>query len=103
MTSLDEQLRFAIANKRLLCVTYNGVMRAGEPHDYGIQNGTPKLLFYQLRRASNNRLWKATAVWRLLEISKIESCVVMEETFPGSRGSSHRQHLTWDELFVRVT
>src|SRR5439155_6202844 len=42
--SVDGQLRFAIANKRLIQFRYHGDRRVAEPHDYGIQNGTPKLL-----------------------------------------------------------
>ncbi|MBI3492440.1 MAG: hypothetical protein HY047_11775 [Acidobacteria bacterium] len=100
--ALDERLRFAIANKRLIRVTYQGSLRIGEPHDYGIQHGTPKLLFYQLRRADGGHGRDAVTGWRLFEVSKIDECVVLEETFHGSRGQSHRQHLTWDELFARV-
>jgi hypothetical protein len=98
--SLDERLRFAIANKRLIQVTYDGAARIGEPHDYGIQNGTAKLLFYQLRKAGNDR--GSVPGWRLLDISKIAACAVTKKLFPGSRGLSHRQHLSWSELFARV-
>lgn len=37
MQSLDERLRFAIINKRLVRITYHGAVRIGERHDYGIQ------------------------------------------------------------------
>jgi hypothetical protein len=102
MPSLDEQLRFAIINKRLVQITYHGGVRIGEPHDYGIHHSAPKLLFYQLRRASDNDRWEEKTGWRLLEVAKIDACTVAEKTFPGSRGQLHRQHLTWDKLFVRV-
>lgn len=102
MKSLDEWPRFAIAHKRLVRITYDGAVRIGEPHDYGIRHGTPKLLFYQLRRARDNYHWEEATGWRLLEVSKFDACTVTEETFPGSRGPLHRQHLAWDEPFARV-
>src|SRR5215831_632737 len=87
LRSLDEQLRFAIANKRLIRLRYDRTPRIGEPHDYGIQHGIAKLLFHQLRQANGDQRWAAAAGWRMLWVSKIEACVVMSETFAGSRGS----------------
>src|SRR5256885_13664281 len=100
--SLDEQLRFAIIHRRLVGITYDGSLRIGEPHDYGIQRGIPKLLFNRLRRTSGDHRWQMATGWRGLAISKIETCEVMKETFRGTRASSHQQHLDWDELFARV-
>jgi hypothetical protein len=101
--STDKQLRFAIARKRLIQLEYNGRTRIAEPHDYGVKNGTRKLLVYQHRAsgaAAQDR--KPERGWRLLEVSKIEECSVLEQTFPGSRGESSQRHIVWDELFVRV-
>jgi hypothetical protein len=99
--ALDERLRFAIANKRLVQVTYHGHFRIGEPHDYGRQHHTPKVLFYQLRELGGSRRGDSKG-WRLFDVSKIEECLVLPDTFRGSRGESHRRHLSWDELFARV-
>jgi hypothetical protein len=60
--SLEAQLRFAIANKRLVEVG-----------------------------------------WRLLDTSKIGAGHVLEGTFSGSRGQSHRHHFAWDAVYTRVT
>ena len=49
---LDVQLRFAIANKRLIQISYGGYLRVLEPHDYGVQKGTRRLLAYQVRGGS---------------------------------------------------
>jgi hypothetical protein len=100
--SLDEQLRFAIANRRLIRVTYDNAARTGEPHDYGMQRGAARLLFYQLRRAGGKQDRGKTTGWRLLEVAKIEACTVTEKIFSGGRGSSDQQHLTWDTLFARA-
>lgn len=100
--SIDQQLRSAIANRRLIELRYHGDLRVAEPHDYGAQKGTPKLLIYQLRASSSTRRSNVEG-WRLLEVAKIEACTVLHETFPGSRGQSHQRHLVWDVVYVRVT
>lgn len=95
-SSLDEQLRFAIANRRLIQLAYQGSTRIVEPHDYGIKNGKEKVLVYQKRGGSG-------AGWRELDIDKIDACLVLAETFPGSRGASHQNHKEWDVLYARVS
>ena len=101
-SSLDEQLRFAIAHKRLIEVTYSGASRVAEPHDYGVNKGLPRLLAYQLRQNGAPRSNKTTG-WRLFDIAKITGCVVQQTTFPGSRGDAHERHYEWDPLYARVT
>jgi hypothetical protein len=76
-------------------------LRVAEPHDYGIQKGTERVLVYQLR-APVDLPGKSVKGWRLLEVSQIEDCVVLEEAFSGSRGPSHRNHLAWEVLYARV-
>jgi hypothetical protein len=70
--TLDEQLRFAIANRRLMQLRYGGCLRVVEPHDYGVQKGTPRLAWF------------------------------FEELFRGSRRDSHQRHYVWDVLYARV-
>src|SRR5262245_10689186 len=88
--NLDRDIRRAIADKRLVEVTYSGVRRVAEPHDYGILNGTPKLLAYQLRGGRS-----PAPAWRLFEFGKIEALRVLDQTFSGSRGAAHREHQQW--------
>src|SRR5262245_23716644 len=88
---VDRGLRFAIANKRLVELSYAGRIRTMEPHDYGVQKGIIRLLAYQ-RGASGSGEANSAKGWRLLEVSRIERCVVLEETFAGSRGASHQRH-----------
>ena len=47
--SVDGQLRFAIASKRLIEVAYKGSVRRVEPHDYGVQKGKEHLFVFQRR------------------------------------------------------
>lgn len=98
---LDGALRFAIANRRLLRLTYHSRCRVAEPHDYGVLNGRPRLLVYQVRELDAARSTRI-AGWRLLDVAKIEDFEVLDETFPGSRASSHTDHFSWDVVYARV-
>jgi tRNA(adenine34) deaminase len=99
--TLDQRLRLAIAGKRLVEVRYDGNLRLAEPHDYGIRNGVPTLLAYQLRVLEGPKK-DAVPGWRWLDLAKIEDCIVSDVTFPGSRGDASQRHHEWDELFARV-
>jgi hypothetical protein len=101
LRSLDAQLRFAIANKRLIEVRYQGHTRVAEPHDYGARHGVDRLLVYQLRGPV--RPGRSAAGWRRFDTEKIEACTVLDDVFKGSRGQSHHDHLEWDVLYARVT
>ena len=97
--SIDEKLRFAVANKRLIQLRYNSALRVVEPHDYGVQKGTVRLLAYQHQGSGPK---KSAAGWRLFDVAKITECVVLETLFKGSRGASHQHHHAWDVLHARV-
>src|SRR5712691_13164904 len=98
-SNVDERLRFAIAHKRLIEVSYKGRLRIAEPHDFGIKNGSPKLLIYQIQSAGSGPKQRESG-WRLLDVAKIDACIVSEDTFPGSRVEASRRHMVWDELFA---
>jgi hypothetical protein len=96
------KLRFAIAHKRLLGLEYNAKLRVAEPHDFGAMNGTSKLLVFQLLVDGATAADDRAQGWRLLDVAKIGACQVLEQTFAGSRGGSHQQHMKWDAVFARV-
>jgi hypothetical protein len=98
--TLDTQLRFAIANKRLLRFTYDAAVRVAEPHDYGMRNGAVTLLAFQRDKAG--RRSRDVRGWRWLDTSKIHDCVVLEQTFAGSRQAANQHHHQWDVLYARV-
>ena len=98
---LDRQLRFAIEHKRLIEVQYHGRLRVAEPHDYGVKNGSPKVLVYQLRVTGGAEGARARG-WRLLDVGEIALCAVSDSTFAGSRADPSQQHFTWDEIYARV-
>jgi hypothetical protein len=72
---IDEQLRFAIANERLLQFTYKGAGSSGRPNE---------------------------RMWRLFDVEQVAGCVVLGESFPGSRGHQHSSHHDWDVVYARV-
>jgi phosphoribosylglycinamide formyltransferase-1 len=92
--AVDEQLRFAIANRRLIGLKYSGSVRVVEPHDYGVQKGVPRLLGYQQSPVRSG--------WRLFDLAKVEACSILAETFAGSRGDAHQRHHNWDTIYARV-
>jgi hypothetical protein len=95
--TFDRQLKLAIAQRHLIQFRYGSSVRIAEPHDYGLHQGAPRLLAYQLRGER-----PGPPGWRLLDLAKMEGLVLLPGTFNGSRGSMHRQHYRWDELFARV-
>jgi hypothetical protein len=98
--TLDSQLRFAIANKRLIRFTYESAVRVAEPHDYGVRDGAPRLLAFQRQKAG--RRDHHVRGWRWLDISKIHECIVLEDSFTGTRETVGQQHHHWDVLYARV-
>lgn len=98
--SLDQTIRFAIENTRLLELSYGGRSRVVEPHDYGTQKGIERLLVYQISGPTRPR--QSSTGWRLLDVSKIESATVLEKSFRGSRGDAHQDHKAWDVVYARV-
>ena len=97
--SIDEQIRRAISEKRLIEVRYKARARIAEPHDYGRQHDLDRLLIYQLM-ADNPAAGHETG-WRLLDVRKIESLTVLDAVFMGSR-QARQQHYTWDVVYARV-
>jgi hypothetical protein len=95
------QLRFAIANKRLIRLRYQNVDRVVEPHDYGVQRGVERLFVHQLRSASAHPGQRSDG-WRLLNVAKIEDLVVLDDTFAGTRADAGQKHLNWDVVYARV-
>ena len=77
---------------------FESVVRIAEPHDYGLRDGIPKLLEYQRQRAV--RRDPTVRGWRWLDVAKIEDCTVVEESFSGTRETSHQQHHHWDVLYA---
>ncbi len=66
--TLEERVRLAIEHARLIDVKYKRRVRAVEPHDYGIKNGSVKLLVYQLFESGpGSARSRSGRGWRLFE------------------------------------
>jgi hypothetical protein len=97
-SNVNPLLRAAIEQRRLVRLRYKDRERIVEPHDYGIHNGTVKLLAYQVGGSSSQKLPN----WRWMEEDLISGIETLEQTFPGGRPTASGRHHRWDKLFVRV-
>ena len=75
---LDQLLRTAIEQTRLLRLRYQDKVRIVEPHDYGEHNGIIKLLTYQVGGSSSGPLPN----WRWMETDLISDAELLDQTFP---------------------
>lgn len=98
--TLDRLLRLAIAERRQITFMMDGCHRVGEPHDYGIHAGVPRLFFYQTGGQSSSG---AALGWRWATLAKITDLTVLDRTFPGARTAPSGRHIVWDELFATVS
>jgi hypothetical protein len=94
----DELLRAAIDQRRLVEPIYKDNRRIVEPHDYGVHNGSIKLLGYQIGGSSSGRLPN----WRWIEANLISDVRLLKQTFAGGRPNRSGKHHQWDQLFIRV-
>jgi len=90
-------IKTAILNKNLLSFIYDGKLREGEPHIWGMSGGKEYLLFYQLSGGSNS---KNPYPWRMCELDKIENLQILNQKFAGSRGDGSNTKFT--EIFAVV-
>ena len=95
---LDQLLRTAIEQTRLLRLCYQNRNRIVEPHDYGVQKGVVKLLTRQIRGSSSGPL----PGWRWMETDQISDAEMLDETFPGGRPTPSGKHHDWEIIFIRV-
>jgi predicted DNA-binding transcriptional regulator YafY len=96
--ALDSMLRKAIRSKHLIRFSYKNQERIAEPHDYGIQNGIARLFCYQVGGRSGGRI----PGWRLVNVSEMQNCEMLQQTFAGNRETPSGKHHYWNEVFVRV-
>ena len=100
MSEIDRLLRVAIGEKRVVSLTYKGLPRVGEPHDYGLRNGKDQLNFFQTAGQSKSGDLHS---WRTLDVNGITRFELQDEHFAGTRETDSGQHLQWDKLYATVT
>ena len=96
--ALDRTLREAIGTKHLIRFRYKNQERIAEPHDYGVQNGTVRLFCYQVGGRSGGRL----PGWRMVNVSEMRDCEILNQTFAGNRKTPTGVHHHWNEIYLRV-
>ena len=94
---LDQLIRSAIRNKRLVRFQYQNKERVVEPHDYGIQNGIVRLFCWQVGGHSSGRI----PGWRMFDVEGMKNCKMLDKHFAGNREVAGKHH-QWDEVFIRV-
>jgi hypothetical protein len=100
MTAEDDALiRSAIGQRRLITFFLHGRSRVAEPHDYGIRDGVPQLLVYQVGGESRSG---NLPNWRWVVLSHASGFALLDETFPGGRMAPTGKHSPWQRLFLRV-
>jgi hypothetical protein len=102
MSMVDRSLliRRAIHERRLIEFHFDGLLRIGEPHDYGIHAGVERLLVYQTAGESRSG---QLPNWREIHVARIENLRVLGETFPGPRVVPSGRHKKWDTLLASVS
>jgi len=76
----DATIRAAITQKRLIEFVLHGHVRIAEPHDYGIRNGVPQLLVYQIAgKSASGKL----PDWRWVVLAQASGLKLLDQTFPG--------------------
>ena len=95
---IDELLRAAIEQKRLVRFHYKDKLRIVEPHDYGIHKGSVKLFGYQVGGVSSEPLPN----WRWALVNAISDLDLLNRNFPGRRPTASGKHHQWEQVFLRV-
>ena len=97
-SKVDELLRTAIQNRRMVRLRYENRERILEPHDYGVQKGCVRLLGYQVGGSSSGKLPN----WRWIDVDGISDLELLSRKFKGGRPAPSGKHHKWDQLFIRV-
>lgn len=97
---VDELLRSAIRERRLVSFILDERPRLAEPHDYGLIDGEPCLFFYQVGGESRSG---RPLGWRWARLAKLSELHTLEDRFAGTRAVPSERHIRWDELFATVS
>lgn len=96
---MDQEIKNAIRNKRLIGFSYHGLHRVAEPHVYGVHDGKVQLLSYQVAGDSSSG---GLPNWRRVELEEVTSLTVLEDRFPGRRPNPSGKHSEFDTVIAVV-
>jgi hypothetical protein len=95
---LDELIRQAIAERRIVAFRYRGHRRIGEPHLYGLANGKPQVLVYF---TGGTTMAGSYPTWRRCDLDFVARLTVTTRSFQGVRVNRANQP-DWDEIWAIV-
>lgn len=96
---MDQIIRQAISEKRLVEFSYQGFQRIAEIHVYGIKGGIHQILAYQTRgQSKSGRLPN----WRRVNLREVVGICLLDEIFPGRRPNPSGDHSDWDSIIAMV-
>jgi hypothetical protein len=97
--TIDELIRQAIEERRIVAYRYDGQRRFGEPHIYGKSNGQPALLVFQ---TGGTFVSGPYPNWRRMDLSRLSRFTITSRTFSHLRLSPTADHGDWDEVWAVV-
>ena len=93
---LDAAIRQAIHARRIVELDARGLHRVAEVHVYGLCNGIPELLLFQLAGETRSG---ALPHWRRVKIADISAFTLTSRVFSGPRAGEHNK---WDLVIAQV-
>ena len=99
---MNETIRDAIGNKKVLQFTYDDKLRIVEPHVFGISKkecGSDLLRAYQVMGGSNS---DNDLGWRLFSIDKIVDLNILEKTFDTARVYYNPNDSAMQEIYINI-
>lgn len=96
---VDQIVRRAITERRLIRFWLDGHERIAEPHDYGIRKDAVHVLVYQVGGSSKSG---DLPDWRWVRLARATGFELLDRRFAGGREREVGRHADWDRLFLRV-
>lgn len=90
----------SIQERKLLSLTYEGLLRTVEPHAYGISTqGNEILRCYQIEGSHNSDI---PHDWVLLAVSKILDLTLLQTSFSGPRPKYNRDDKAMTTIYAQL-
>lgn len=95
--TMDEMIREAMSERKLLAFDYDGHHRIVELHVYGRKSDQNGVLAYQIGGQSSTGRFD----WKRMHMKKMTNMKVLNKTFPGKREVTG-MHSLWDLYYFIV-
>jgi len=95
--TMDEMIKEAINEKRLLEFDYMGFHRIIEPHVYGSKFEKDGMMTYQVKGQSSS----GVLGWKRMYLEKVTDMGILDEKFTGKRPVPGK-HSSWDVIYLIV-